>query len=78
MILQTIGLGLEYSSARVLTLNVRPRIEITAQQYARIGPHLPLQRGNVSHENLNVVNAILFVAEKLQVACTAKSPISSP
>ena len=24
---------------------------------------MPLQRGNVSHENLNVVNAILFVAE---------------
>jgi transposase len=36
---------------------------ITAEQYARIEPHLPTQRGNVSHENLNVINAILFVAE---------------
>jgi transposase len=24
---------------------------------------LPIQRGNVSHQNLNVINAILFVAE---------------
>jgi len=39
------------------------RIEITPDQYARIEPHLPTQRGNVSHENLNVINAILFVAE---------------
>ena len=38
-------------------------MEITAAQYARIEPHLPVQRGNVSHENLNVINAILFVAE---------------
>ena len=38
-------------------------MEITAEQYARIAPHLPTQRGNVSHENLNVINAILFVAE---------------
>jgi transposase len=38
-------------------------MEITPEQYARIGPHLPIQRGNVSHQNLNVINAILFVAE---------------
>jgi transposase len=38
-------------------------MEITLEQYRRIEPHLPIQRGNVSHENLNVINAILFVAE---------------
>jgi transposase len=38
-------------------------MEITLEQYKRIEPHLPIQRGNVSHENLNVINAILFVAE---------------
>jgi transposase len=39
-------------------------MEITPEQYACIEPHLPIQRGNVSHQNLNVINAILFVAEK--------------
>ena len=38
-------------------------MELTREQFARIEPHLPRQRGNVSHENLNVINAILFVAE---------------
>jgi transposase len=38
-------------------------MEINAEQFARIEQHLPRQRGNVSHENLNVINAILFVAE---------------
>src|SRR3984885_9537973 len=38
-------------------------MEIRPEQYARIEPHLPIQRGNVSHENLNVINAILFIAE---------------
>jgi transposase len=38
-------------------------VELTPEQFARIAPHLPRQRGNVSHENLNVINAILFVAE---------------
>jgi transposase len=38
-------------------------MEISPEQFARIEPFLPRQRGNVSHENLNVVNAILFVAE---------------
>ena len=38
-------------------------MEITPEQYARIEAHLPIQRGNVSHQNLNVINAILFVAE---------------
>jgi transposase len=38
-------------------------MEISPEQYARIESHLPIQRGNVSHVNLNVINAILFVAE---------------
>ncbi len=38
-------------------------MQITPEQYARIEPYLPTQRGNVSHENLNVINAILFIAE---------------
>lgn len=38
-------------------------MELTPEQFARIETHLPRQRGNVSHENLNVINAILFVAE---------------
>lgn len=38
-------------------------MEITAEQYIRIEPFLPVQRGNVSLSNLQVVNAILYVAE---------------
>ena len=39
-------------------------MEITAEQYARIEPFLPRQRGNVSLDNLRVLNAILYVAEQ--------------
>jgi transposase len=38
-------------------------MEITEEQFARIADCLPKQRGNVSMSNLNVLNAILFVAE---------------
>ena len=38
-------------------------MEINAAQFARIEPFLPVQRGNVSVTNLQVVNAILYVAE---------------
>jgi transposase len=38
-------------------------MEITAAQFSRIEPYLPRQRGNVSHENRQVINAILYVAE---------------
>lgn len=38
-------------------------MEITAAQFSRIESLLPLQRGNVSVSNLQVVNAILYVAE---------------
>lgn len=38
-------------------------MEITEEQYRRIAPVLPRQRGNVSLSNRNVLNAILYVAE---------------
>ena len=38
-------------------------MEISAAQFNRIEPFLPVQRGNVSLSNLQVVNAILYVAE---------------
>ena len=38
-------------------------MEISAAQFSRIEPFLPVQRGNVSLSNLQVVNAILYVAE---------------
>jgi transposase len=39
-------------------------VEITEEQYARIKDSLPVQRGNVSLTNLQVLNAILYVAEQ--------------
>ena len=38
-------------------------MELTQGQYERIAPLLPVQRGNVSISNLQVLNAILYVAE---------------
>jgi transposase len=38
-------------------------VEITESQYQRIADCLPRQRGNVSFSNLQVLNAILYVAE---------------
>jgi transposase len=38
-------------------------MEINSQQFNRIETFLPVQRGNVSLTNLQVVNAILYVAE---------------
>src|SRR5258708_31811390 len=38
-------------------------MEITPKQFARIEHCLPLQRGNVSLSNLQVINAMLYVAE---------------
>jgi transposase len=38
-------------------------MEITTAQFAQIEDCLPKQRGNVSLSNLQVLNAILFVAE---------------
>ena len=39
-------------------------MEITQTQYQQIESFLPRQRGNVSLSNLQVVNAILYVAEQ--------------
>lgn len=39
-------------------------MEITEEQYRRIEPVLPRQRGNVRLSNLTVLNAILYVAEQ--------------
>jgi transposase len=39
-------------------------MEITDEQYRQIKGCLPLQRGNVNVSNLQVINAILFVAEQ--------------
>lgn len=38
-------------------------MEITSQQYKIIEPLLPIPRGNVKIPNLQVLNAILYVAE---------------
>jgi len=38
-------------------------VELTQTQYEHIAPLLPRQRGNVSLSNLQVLNAILYVAE---------------
>lgn len=38
-------------------------MELTEEQYARIKDSLPVQRGNVRLANLQVLNAILYVAE---------------
>lgn len=39
-------------------------MEISEEQYRRIEDCLPVQRGNVSLGNRNVLNAILYVAEQ--------------
>src|SRR5262252_10879277 len=39
-------------------------MELTEAQFTQIEDCLPRQRGNVSHENLPVLNAILYVAEQ--------------
>jgi len=38
-------------------------MELTQAQYEQIAPYLPVQRGNVEVSNLQVLNAILYVAE---------------
>ena len=39
-------------------------MELTRQQFDKIKGSLPLQRGNVRLSNLEVLNAILYVAEQ--------------
>lgn len=38
-------------------------MELTQEQYERIQDCLPVQRGKVRHDNLVLLNAILYVAE---------------
>src|SRR6201987_5764507 len=39
------------------------KVELTQEQYTHIKDTLPVQRGNVRLTNLQVLNAILYVAE---------------
>jgi transposase len=39
-------------------------MELTEAQYERIKSALPVQRGNVSLSNVQVLNAVLYVAEQ--------------
>ena len=38
-------------------------MEITQRQFERVADCFPKQRGNVNHDNLKILNAILYVAE---------------
>ena len=38
-------------------------MQITQEQCEKIAKHLPIQRGNVTMSNLQLINAILYVAE---------------
>ena len=38
-------------------------MEITKEQYDRLKPYLPIQRGNVKIDNLVLINAMLYIAE---------------
>ncbi|GMO67081.1 MAG: hypothetical protein Ta2A_15370 [Treponemataceae bacterium] len=38
-------------------------MELTQEQFDKIRSHLPRQRGNVSMDNLRLVNALLYVTE---------------
>lgn len=38
-------------------------MKLTEEQYELIGPLMPVQRGNVRIANLDVINAVLYVAE---------------
>jgi transposase len=38
-------------------------MEITEEQYKRLKPYLPVQRGNVKIDNLVLINAILYITE---------------
>jgi len=38
-------------------------MQITKEQYEKIKPKLPVQRGNVTLENITFVNALLYICE---------------
>ena len=49
-------------------------MELTESQYERIADCLPRQRGNVSMTNLQLLNALLYVAEQ---GCKTGETVSS-
>ena len=38
-------------------------MQLTKEQYEKIAPYLPVQRGNVRISNLQTINALLYMAE---------------
>jgi hypothetical protein len=48
-------------------------MEITEAQYERIKDALPVQRGNVKLSNLQMLNAVLYVAEHVPPESEASS-----
>ena len=52
-------------------------MEITEEQYRQIEHCLPKQRGNVSHANLRVINAILYVADECDDSSRCDTPSAS-
>jgi transposase len=47
-----------------MSVNLFLAMELTEAQYERIKSALPVQRGNVRLSNLQVLNAVLYVAEQ--------------
>ena len=39
-------------------------MQLSREQFSRLSPYLPRQRGNVSLDNYDVLNAIIYVAEQ--------------
>lgn len=67
-VLQVLGLAFKhYGVLTLIAMEVTgcetAGMEITPEQFKRIEHCLPVQRGNVSLSNLQVVNAMLYVAE---------------
>ncbi|SBV50871.1 transposase [Xanthomonas bromi] len=66
-----LGIG-NWTPNRCATQTRGDVVEITPAQFSLIEHCLPAQRGNVGMTNLQVVNAILYVAE-LQIARPAQA-----
>ncbi len=53
-----------FASRRVLAGRIVVEfMELTKEQYERIAPYLPVPRGNVRISNLQMLNALLYMAE---------------
>ena len=50
-------------------------MNLTEAQYRRIAHLLPVQRGNVRTSNIQVLNAILYVAEQ---GCKRRNEVERP